>query len=343
MKALYKYRFVLIGVFALFAMLWITCGTSQARGPVPTATPMPTATPTPIPEGWTPDDTYVPTSGERVRLIWWSLKDNPESGYAGFEVNDWRNPTEVILVLTKDADIEAIKKDWPKDVKLQIIDAKYTWNELQAVRFDIDKNWYYSFGTYGDENIVIGTGINQRENYVTVAIDRTASARIQKKVIADLFERYGDCIRVDASMSLEELEATYEYYYTDDLVMTSLDDSDAAASLAAKTREAFYNYKPDTSLLTFTEYANNRSAYQVMSRGAAIALAVGLGIAIIAFAYVLRRQNARVAALANGRTVVSGTYSDADIEALAKSAAGDVSEDGRRKIFEAYERELKEN
>ncbi|MBR7021797.1 MAG: hypothetical protein IKI15_12220 [Lachnospiraceae bacterium] len=339
MKALYKYRFVLIGVFALFAMLWITCGTSQARGPVPTATPEPTATPTPTLEGWIPDDTYQPTSGEKVRMIWHSLYNDPESGYAGYDVDNWDEPKEVILVLTKDADREAILREWPDDVKLQIIDAKYTWRELDAVRHEINRNWDYSFGTHGDENIVIGTGMTQRENYVTVAIDRTASARIQKKVIADLFERYGDCIRVDASWSLEELEATYECHYTYDMVMAPLDDSDAAASLAAKTREAFYNYKPDTSLLTYTEYVNNRSAYQVMSRGAAIALAVGLGIAIIAFAYVLRRQNARVAALANGRTVMSGTYSDAEIEALAKSAGGDVSDAGREKIFAAYERE----
>ena len=154
--------------------------------------------------------------------------------------------------------------------------------------------------------------------------------RIQKKVTADLFERYGDCIRIDASMSLEELEASYVYEYTYDAVLTAWNS----------LNEAFYNYKPDTSLLTFSEYSNNRGAYQVMSRGAAIALAVGLGIAILAFAYVLRRQNARVAALANGRTVASGSYSDADIEALAKSAGGDVSDAGREKIFAAYEREL---
>ena len=330
MKALYKYRFVLIGVIAALAMLRITCGTSQARGPVPTATPEPTATPTPTLEGWIPDDTYQPTSGEKVRMIWHSLYNDPESGYAGYDVDNWYEPKDVILVLTKDADREAILREWPDDVKLQIIDAKYTLRELEAVRHEINRNWRYSFGQNGDENIVIGAGTNQRENYVAVSIDRTAPMRIQKKVTADLFERYGDCIRIDASMSLEELEASYVYEYTYDAVLTAWNS----------VNEAFYNYKPDTSLLTFSEYSNNRGAYQVMSRGAAIALAVGLGIAILAFAYVLRRQNARVAALADGRTVVSGSYSDADIEALAKSAGGDVSDAGREKIFAAYEREL---
>ena len=298
MKALYKYRFVLIGIIAALAMLRITCGTSQARGPVPTATPEPTATPTPTLEGWIPDDTYQPTSGEKVRMIWHSLYNDPESGYAGYDVDNWYEPKEVILVLTKDADREAILREWPDDVKLQIIDAKYTWRELDAVRHEINRNWYYSFGQNGDENIVIGAATNQRENYVAVYIDSTAPMRIQKKVTADLFERYGDCIRIDASMSLEELEASYVYEYTYiDEVLTAWNS----------VNEAFYNYKPDTSLLTFSEYSNNRGAYQVMSRGAAIALAVGLGIAILAFAYVLRRQNARVAALVNGRTVASGS------------------------------------
>lgn len=332
MKILYKFRFALIAALTVFAMLRITCGTSQARGPVPTATPMPTATPTPTPEGWTPDDTYQPTSGEQVRIIWQRLYADPESGYAGYEANDWQNPTEVILVLTKDADREAILEDWPKDVKLQIIDAKYTNNELEAVRQEIIGNWFHSIGKNGNENIVIGAGINQRENFVNVHIDRAASERIKKKVIADLFERYGDCIRIDASMSREEMREemeVYEYRYSvDDYLITG-----------NSANEEYYNYKPNPSLFTFTEYANNREAYEVMPRGVIVAIALALGAAIVALAYTLRRQNARVTALADGRTFVSGSYSDADIEALVKSAGGDVSDAGRERIFAAYERE----
>ena len=328
MKILYKFRFALIAALTVFAMLRITCGTSQARGPVPTATPMPTATPTPIPEGWTPDDTYQPTSAYRVTMIRARLQSDPESGYAGCVVNDWENPTEVILVLTEDADREAILEAWPKDIKLQIIDAKYSMPELEAVRFDIDKNWHYSIGKNGNENIVIGTVINERENFVNVHIDRAASERIKKKVIADLFERYGDCIRIDASMSREEMEV-YEYRFSvDDYVITG-----------NSANEEYYNYKPNPSLLTFTEYANNREAYEVMPRGVIVAIALALGAAIVALAYTLRRQNARVTALADGRTFVSGSYSDADIEALVKSAGGDVSDAGRERIFAAYERE----
>ena len=338
MKALYKYRFVLIGVFALFAMLWITCGTSQARGPVPTATPIPTATPTPTPEGWEPDEGYQQDPLYRMDRIRFGLQADPESGYAGFIPDNWYETKEAILVLTKDADREAILEAWPEEIKLQIIDAKYTERELDAVRIEIDKNWYYGFGKKGKESIVISTLINVRENYVTVRIDRAASERIQKKVISELFERYGDCIRIDSSMSIEEYEKLWEseaiYNYT-------IDDFWTDSSMAVN--KDFYDYKPDDSLLTFTAYMNNRGAYKVMSRGAVIALVAGLAAAILAFAYVLRRQSLRVAATADGREVVSGTYSDAEIEALAKSAAGDVSEDGRRKIFEAYERETKEN
>jgi hypothetical protein len=327
MKVLYKHRLVLIGAIALFAMLWITCGISQARGPVPTETPMPTATPTPIPEGWTPDDTYQPTSGEQVRLIWKKLYADPESGYAGYEADDWWNPKEAILVLTKDADREAILKEWPDDVKLSMIDAKYTFNELDAVRREIFAERYYRFGEDSEEHIVIGADINQRENYVKVCIDRRTSKKIQEKVIADLFERYGDCIRIDASMSSEELEELEASTAVDDL------------TLANSANKEFYNYKPDGSLLTFTDYMSNRGSDKAASRGATLAIAAGLGAAILALAYVLRRQNGRVAVLADGRQSVRGTYSDAEIEALAKCAGGDVSEEGRMRIFEAYERE----
>ena len=71
-----------------------------------------------------------------------------------------------------------------------------------------------------------------------------------------------------------------------------------------------------------------------------IVLAAVFSAAILGAAILLRRQNARVRVTADGRTDVSGrTYTDAEIEALAKSAARDVSEAGRRRIFEAYERE----
>ena len=328
MKVLYKHRCVLIGAIALFAMLWITCGISQARGPVPTETPMPTATPTPIPEGWTPDDTYQPTSGEQVRLIWNRLYADPESGYAGFESDDWWNPKEAILVLTKDADREAILREWPDDVKLSMIDAKYTFNELEAVCREIIAERYYRFGVDSEDHIVIGAGISQRENYVEVCIERRTAKEIQEKVIADLFDRYGDCIRIDASMSSEELEE-----------LEASTAVDGYLTLANSANKEFYNYKPDGSLLTFTDYMSNRGSDKAVSRGATLAIAAGLGAAILALAYVLRRRNGRVAVLADGRQSVRGTYSDAEIEALVKCAGGDVSEEGRMRIFEAYERE----
>lgn len=340
MKALYKYRFVLFGVFALFAMLWITCGTSQARGPVPTATPMPTATPTPTPEGWKPEETYQPTSTEKVRQIWQSLYADYESGYAGHELDNWMDTKEAILALTKDADREAILKEWPKDVKLQIIDAKYTFRELEAVGFEIDTTWYYAFERKGEESIVIGTGINVRENYVTVCIDRTAPTRVQKKVISDLFERYGDCIRIDSSMSAEELRELESELVVDDYYLIDSIFSDSSKAI----NKNYYDYKPNDSLLTFTAYTNNRGAYKVMSRGAVIALAAGLAAAILVFAFVLRRQAMQVRVTADGREVAGGEpYSDAELERLARAAQEDVSEEGRNRIFAAYERETRGN
>ena len=147
-------------------------------------------------------------------------------------------------------------------------------------------------------------------------------------VIADLFERYGDCIRIDASMSSEELEE-----------LEASTAVDGYLTLANSANKEFYNYKPDGSLLTFTDYMSNRGSDKAASRGATLAIAAGLGAAILVLAYVLRRQNGRVAVLADGRQSVRGTYSDAEIEALAKCVGGDVSEEGRMRIFEAYERE----
>ena len=328
MKALYKYRFVLISVLALFAMLKISCGIAQARGPVPTATPMPTATPTPTPKGWNPGEEYQPTSTEKVKQIWQSLAADPESGYAGHELDNWKDTKEVILALTKDADRESILKAWPEDVKLQIIEVKYTWRELDAVREEINENWHRWTGKNEEENILLGAGINARENYVEVHIDRLAPEKIRKKVISDMFERYGDCIRIDTSKSAEEFEKG----------ITDAEVEDYQRSFNLINTES-YNYIPDESLLTFTDYTNNRGAYRATPRGVVIALAVGLGAVILVLAYVLRRQNLRVAATADGREVVSGTYSDEDIEALAKSAGDDVSDFGREKIFAAYEKE----
>lgn len=288
---------------------------------MPSATPTPWP-PSPTPEGWLGPDVeaetvYVVTEVDLreislSRYIFRLKYATP--GVAGV----WQDESDVYCVgLTTDADRETIVNGFTERgvTDVRVVTMKYTYVELcEAANSAVG-----DFANAYDPPVVTAASVNERENCVIVDIYSQVPEETQTAAMQAIAERFGDMIRFQYTDALNiDLTGTGEV--SPGFWMGRVDDG----STSYKYFAAYYvEPEPKKAVKSYV-----------------IVLAAVFSAAILGAAILLRRQNARVRVTADGRTDVSGrTYTDAEIEALAKSAARDVSEAGRRRIFEAYERE----
>jgi SHS2 domain-containing protein len=291
---------------------------------MPSATPTPWP-PSPTPEGWVEPEPepYVPTGEELQRIeldryIWRLWYQTPGVAGVWTEVDE---PGVYYVGLTSAADKKTIVDGFAEygvtDVRVRSM--KYTYVELcEAANYAIiDYAKAYTFP------VLVADGVNERENCVNVEIYSKAPEEAQIEVMQALAERFGDMIRFEFVEYLPVDTDTSESEYR----FVGWAEEDKSVTTVYKVVYSFKSESKETSK------AKTTPNYVFL-------LAAVVFAAILAEAILLRRWNARVRMTADGSTVVTGrTYTDAEIEALAKSAARDVSEAGRRRIFEAYERE----
>ncbi|MBO4627221.1 MAG: hypothetical protein J5645_04555 [Lachnospiraceae bacterium] len=319
---------ILTGLVAL-ALAGTTKSAKADETPGPTSSPA-VATPTPwppspTPEGWVEPEPepYVPTGEELQRIeldryIWRLWYQTPGVAGVWTEVDE---PGVYYVGLTSAADKKTIVDGFAEygvtDVRVRSM--KYTYVELcEAANYAIiDYAKAYTFP------VLVADGVNERENCVNVEIYSKAPEEAQIEVMQALAERFGDMIRFEfveylpIDMDTSESEHRFVGWAEEDKSVTTV-------------YEVCYSFEPESRK---TSKAKTTPNYVFL-------LAAVFSAAILAEAILLRRWKARVRMTADGSTEVSGrTYTDAEIEALAKSAARDVSAAGRERIFEAYERE----
>ena len=334
-------------IIAVLVMGCILCRAATAA----TATP----TPTPTPGGSMIGQTQ-PEPGENVEQphpvmvggedkydaydALEAMKTDGTKGFGGYWADSAVEPEAIFVGITKKADKDKILARIPDSWKgkIRFVESRYTYAELWDTYQEIFQQYMLSICDenyrviYPDKQVLVSVGMSEKEGCVGVGILKTLSKERQDEVIAELFEKYGDRIIIVMEDPVDFSDDNKEVITKK--VGTSISGENLSVGTGVKS-----NGK-GVIRITYADYKKEHGSSRTYILW--IALLGAAAVAAAAF-YVLRVRRRRVYALADGHTFAEGTGSDGRIESLAKRAAEDVSEEGRNRIFAAYEKECSES
>lgn len=315
----------------------------------------PTATPTPTPGGGMIGETQplpgegeepshpVMVGGEDKYVAYEELekmKTDGTKGFGGYWADSEKEPEAIFVGVTKDADkvdiLVRIPDSWKG--KIRFVEVRYTYAELWDIYQEIVQNYMLSICDanyrviYPEKQVLVSAGMSEKEGCVGVGVLKTLSKERQDEIIAELFEKYGDKIII-------EIEDPADFCLDSggkEVISQSIDTSVISGKLENQTAKT--SNATSVIRITYADYmkkekdGNGRNYVLWIALAGVVAFAAGMF-------YVLRVRSRRVYATVNGQTFAEGAGDVGSIESLARKAAEDVSEEGRNRIFAAYEKE----
>ena len=314
---------VILGVLGLLVLGMKGHAAKADAAPTPTATPTPMGGEYPYVEVEKP--VHVETAEEKKQRelndYIGLLGEGKVEGVAGAWIEN--GSTDVVHVgITDAADEKAIVKKLEKlgTKEVRLYKMKYTLRELRDIQDEIfntywkDESWLRSSNGQWTFNEM---GVNVKGNVLCIGLYAKATEEDRKRIEQQLCAVYGDKVKFFVS------DEVFKDFNLSKTGSETIRETSSFAELTELGLQPFKVYRFDKGV-----------------NGMYIVTAVILAVVIAVAAYALRRQAMQVRVTADGRQVTGGEpYSDAELERLARAAQGDVSEEGRNRIFAAYERE----
>lgn len=314
-----------------------------------------TATPTPTPGGSMiggteplPEEDAEPShpvmvGGEDKYVTYETLevmKTDGTKGFGGYWADPAREPEAIFVGVTKDADRNKILARIPESWKgkIRFVEARYTYAELWDTYQEIFQQYMLSICDenyrviYPDKQVLVSVGMSEKEGCVGVGILKTLSKERQDEVIAELFEKYGDRIIIVMEDPADFSDDNKE------VIREKVGTSIFGGELSNQT--GMIPVGKNAIRMTYADYKKQNGSGRNYVLWIAVLGALAACAAVIF--YVFRMRNRRVYATVNGQTFAEGAGAEGSIENLARKAAEDVSEEGRDRIFAAYEKECGE-
>ncbi|MBO4484042.1 MAG: hypothetical protein J5738_01470 [Lachnospiraceae bacterium] len=333
----------------------LLCGIAAAGSDVG-----PTATPTPTPAGIVIGDSAqepgleepVPTMSPwdmelaNTYKALEAMKTDGTAGYGGYWKDADTEPGAFFIGVTKDADREKILARIPDSFRdwIRFVDVQYSYTEIWNAYQEIVKKYFLDIAdadshTDPEKQELAYAGVSESRNTVVVGVINDLPKERQDRVIAELFDRYGSKIIIELA-DRSEAEDGYLFgevggkeIWLDGMDRPIYGDYTAQAGPYINVTEIVY-----TDYLRKDRKKTGLPLPVILA--AAAVFAAGLGALYLGLA----RAKRRAALTADGRTVTAdASDGDREIEELFKRTSGDVSEAGRERIFEAYERERQDN
>lgn len=329
----------------------LLCGIAAAGSDVG-----PTATPTPTPAGIVIGDSAqepgleepVPTMSPwdmelaNTYKALEAMKTDGTAGYGGYWKDADTEPGAFFIGVTKDADREKILARIPDSFRdwIRFVDVKYTYAEVWETYEEIVKKYFTdiadaNFRTDPEKQELVYTGFSEQLNAVEIGVLNDLTKERQDRVIAELFDRYGDKVIIELADPNE-------------VVLDYIGDKEILYEGMNHPIDSSYTAQPGTGYemlrkITYADYRNEKkNTGYLLPIVIAAAAVFAVGLAALYFGLIRARR--RAAITADGRTVTAdASDGDREIEELFKRTSGDVSEAGRERIFEAYERERQDN
>lgn len=333
----------------------LLCGIAAAGSDVG-----PTATPTPTPAGIVigdsaqepgleePVPTMSPWDMEQANTYkaLEAMKTDGTAGYGGYWKDADTEPGAFFIGVTKDADREKLLARIPDSFRewIRFVDVQYSYTEIWNAYQEIVKKYFRDiadadFHTDPEKQELAYAGVSESRNTVVVGVINDLPKERQDRVIAELFDRYGSKIIIELADRSEAVDdyliggAGGKEIYFDGMDRPIYRDYTAQAGPYINVTEIVY-----TDYLRKDRKKTGLPLPVILA--AAAVFAAGLGALYLGLA----RAKRRAALTADGRTVTADVSDgDREIEELFKRTSGDVSEAGRERIFEAYERERQDN
>ena len=345
MKTIKRIRKILVMMLALGFVLGNAAFASDFG---PTATPTPTPGGTmigevePLPGEDAEQPHPVMIGGEDKYIAYEELeamKTDGTKGFGGYWVDSEKEPEAIFVGVTQDANkvdiLVRIPDSWKS--KIRFVEVRYTYAELWDTYQEIVQNYMLSICDanyrviYPEKQVLVSAGMSEKDGHVGVGVLKTRSKERQDEIIAELFEKYGDKIIIviedPADFCLDSGGKEVISHNIDTSVISGkLENQTAMTSTATGViRITYADYmKKDGSSGNYTLW---------------IVLFCSVAVCAAGMIFVLRVRNRRVYATVNGQTFAEGAGDVGSIESLARKAAEDVSEEGRNRIFAAYEKE----
>ena len=314
---------VILGVLGLLVLGMKGHVAKADAAPTPTATPTPMGGEYPYVEVEKP--VHVETAEEKKQRelndYIGLLGEGKIEGVAGAWIENG-NTDLVHVGITDVADEKAIVKKLEKlgTKEVRLYKMKYTLRELRDIQDEIlntyckDESWFRSSNGQWTFNEM---GVDVKSNVLCIGLYAKATEADRERIGQQLCAVYGDKVKIFVS---DEIFVDFSLGKPGS---ETIQEDLSSAELSELSLQPFKVYRFDKGV-----------------NGMYIITAVILVVVIVAAAYVLRRQAMQVRVTADGREIAgSEPYSDAELERLARAAQGDVSEEGRNRIFAAYERE----
>ncbi len=333
----------------------LLCGIAAAGSDV-----RPTATPTPTPAGIViGDSAQEPGLEEPVPTMSpWDMelantynaleemKTDGTAGYGGYWKDADTEPGAFFIGVTKAADREMILARIPDSFRewIRFVDVQYSYTEIWNAYQEIVKKYFRDiadedFHTDPEKQELAYAGVSESRNTVVVGVINDLPKERQDRAIAELFDRYGSKIIIELA---DRSEAVDDYLIGEvggkEIWFDSMDrpiygDYTAQAGPYINVTEIVY-----------TDYLRKDRKKTGLPLPVILAAAAVFAAVLGALYLGLARAKRRAALTADGRTVTAdASDGDREIEELFKRTSGDVSEAGRERIFEAYERERQDN
>ena len=313
----------------------------------------PTATPTPTPGGTMIGETQplpgeneepshpVMVGGEDKYIAYEELeamKTDGTKGFGGYWADSEKEPEAIFVGVTKAADRNKILARIPDSWKgmIRFVKVRYTYAELWDIYQEIVQNYMLSICDanyrviYPEKQVLVSAGMSEKDGHVGVGVLKTLSKERQDEIIAELFEKYGDKIII-------VIEDPADYcldFGGKEVISHNIDTSVISGKLENQT--AMTSTATGVIRITYADYMKKDGSSANYTLWIVV---IGAVVCAAGMFYVLRVRNRRVYATVNGQTFAEGAGDAGSIESLARKAAEDVSEEGRNRIFSAYEKE----
>ena len=333
----------------------LLCGIGVAGSEVgPTATPTPTPAGNMIGEtarepGFEPEPTEEPVP----TMSYWDseqantykalevMKTDGTAGYGGYWKDADTEPGAFFIGVTKDADREKILARIPDSFRewIRFVDVKYTYAEVWETYEEIVKKYFTdiadeNFRTDPEKQELVYAGFSEQLNVVEIGVLNDLPKERQDRVIAELFDRYGDKVVIELA---DPNEVVLDYIGGKEILYEGINHP-VDSSFTAQPGTGYQMLRK----ITYADYRNDKKNTGHLLPIILVSAAVfAVGLAALCFGLIRARR--RAAITTDGRTVSADLETgDGEIEALFKKASEDVSEEGRERIFTAYEKERRE-